>query len=1078
MLTKPISMSPDATVVHAEDGHILLTATFPTSCSLETFVDEEGVTRCYASLFMSDGQNSYRIFKDNGNEYYKEHFYPTYTKDNNSIKVTYDIDLTDETLIGACLGLSDNPVKGDYWSYYDGMNNTSTETYFRAIVNKQFNVCKLSKNSIFRWKIRVFEKNSLLQKDKYISNLKIGYGTVSSVKCADSESETSVSVSVFPHTNIYDWVLGDSPWNTKHPYNKADTDGLSNLEWYTLSMAYTIHANRTHYYSDKPVYVLNENRNRIQTVYNIINQIDDNIQNYITINGKQYPILKYRYRPFVYSTGNNIDAPGSTTDSRIYYGAGWLDSTATRRYKEELYDDYTWNLYENSIDYAVNPTKQYYSRNNWTMDQYSESAPFDSYGNPTCGYALIDTNGEIPCEEGATYTISCNYIDSDEGYFEIYSKPTVTLVEENAGYYFTDKNGEIYSGTTTNPYILTYCNIDIKAIFSQHEGVEHEYFYYKIYEYSDKGKYEIIHHSGNVYNSDIRVVYNDFLDSRQYKIVLSIVDTNQQTTERELYFKTEFPYWGDTSMIKAEYYRDHNSVVVEWSLDNSITPIVKNHSYEYVILGNETNDSAVVVDESNTIVYTQNDFGQKLNFENSTFALKFKLGTYVGNVAEVHTKDNYFKIYSERDEGSTCDNRIVVETRNKCCYGEIKRIASLDETIKALSTGESPKDRTLQWNDELVWDDSYIWVEGQNTNEDEYLVIVNSNDRVKIINLTLNEEFELFEKECVNSFISESKIELFGENTFIDLILINNSDISVMNNLKDESWTWTKDTQVMCSFNNTLNGANKVTSSNSKLVGVKVYKTIGDGIKLYKIADINNTDYTVIEDFVVGDNCKYQYHLFPIYQDVLNDKILYCNNPISSNEITLHQGVDKVFGLKEIEDNIYCVDLDNIWRIQLNLKDTGYTLNNTKTFFDTLHTYQQEYVGNMKYITKSISGLIGTVDCRSDSDEIKDNYDMLMSWNDFVTSATPKCLIDVRGIILPGNFEANPTVEYLQGSQSLASVEFNWRQKSDLDIISIYATVIPFNPVSGKIKYLKSKEPLSLVSGDDKVLLVSEGDAL
>ena len=192
----------------------------------------------------------------------------------------------------------------------------------------------------------------------------------------------------------------------------------------------------------------------------------------------------------------------------------------------------------------------------------------------------------------------------------------------------------------------------------------------------------------------------------------------------------------------------------------------------------------------------------------------------------------------------------------------------------------------------------------------------------------------------------------------------------------------------------------------------------------------------------------------------------------------LHQNTDKIFGLKKIKDNTYCVDLDNVWRIQLNLEDTGYTLNNSKTFFDTLNTYQQEYVGNMKYITKSVSGLIGAIDCNSSSGEIVDTYDMLTSWNEFATSGTPKCLVDIRGIILPGNFEANPTIEYIHGSQSLAVAKFNWRQKSDLNIINIYATVLPYNPVSGDIKYLRSRDELSLMSSDDKVLLVSEGDVL
>ena len=130
--------------------------------------------------------------------------------------------------------------------------------------------------------------------------------------------------------------------------------------------------------------------------------------------------------------------------------------------------------------------------------------------------------------------------------------------------------------------------------------------------------------------------------------------------------------------------------------------------------------------------------------------------------------------------------------------------------------------------------------------------------------------------------------------------------------------------------------------------------------------------------------------------------------------------------------------------------------------------YTQESVGKLNYITKSISGLIGMIDCNYNKDEIIDTYDMLICWNDFASSADLKCLIDSRGLILPGNFEQNPTIEYMQGHGNPAVAKFNWRQKSDLNIISIYATLLPFNPIHDTI--LGCNDNYILTSDDNKIL--------
>ena len=81
LLTKPISLYPDAVSISPTDNKITLSATYPASCSLETFTGEDGVEYCYASLLMSDGETNYKVVGDN--------FYPTVIRDKTSITVEY-----------------------------------------------------------------------------------------------------------------------------------------------------------------------------------------------------------------------------------------------------------------------------------------------------------------------------------------------------------------------------------------------------------------------------------------------------------------------------------------------------------------------------------------------------------------------------------------------------------------------------------------------------------------------------------------------------------------------------------------------------------------------------------------------------------------------------------------------------------------------------------------------------------------------------------------------------------------------------------------------------------------------------
>ena len=61
MIAKPIYSYPDATSVALTDNHLNLYATYSNNCSLETFIGDDGIEYCYATLFLIDDLGCYRI---------------------------------------------------------------------------------------------------------------------------------------------------------------------------------------------------------------------------------------------------------------------------------------------------------------------------------------------------------------------------------------------------------------------------------------------------------------------------------------------------------------------------------------------------------------------------------------------------------------------------------------------------------------------------------------------------------------------------------------------------------------------------------------------------------------------------------------------------------------------------------------------------------------------------------------------------------------------------------------------------------------------------------------------------------
>lgn len=1082
MITKPIALYPDAISISPKDDKLRLTATYPSSCTLERFIGDDGLEYCYATLFMADEFSEYKICKiglkfeneNAGEKIYKETYSPIFPRvydENNTIRLEYNLDLSDTNIGGVAF----------YCDKYDDVNGT--------IKTREFKLSELKNSLIYRWRVRIYEKNSILNSENYIAKTEIAYGTIQQANSGyyGAGDKTVTTIAIFPHINIYDYVLGQN-----YPY----TGDYEEKRYIDIKESYYVqrwiktneygsyvlckqngYDGKFAYYGKNEFGIGIDDVNKYNFVLNNVQKKDEFVKYYIKTSGENFLISQYSFLGWRYIDRYFSSYRSKECTHREYYLTGYMSSGVT--YHEEYVDEvgmYPTDTHAISNDEISNGWSPYMSggvptlKNGELTYESGHVNYCDSYGNPLTGYAMVDGNHDL--RVGSSYKIATNYIDSDEAYFEMYSTPKISIIENICSISFTDRNGSLIRATENNPYVMDYCNLDISLTINQKEGVESDSFNYRIYRKDTIGNYEEMFFSGNIYSSDLRVKYDDLLDNSEYKIAVSIFYSNNTSTTTDLYFNTKFAKSISNFAVKAEYCREHGSMIIEWSNVKSINPDISNENYEFVNLGER---KIAYVGNKNKVTYYKNDFGTLLNFDKSVVAVKFKPTELSKNIINIATNDNKYSVKMARLENvdiGDCQDAIIVTSGKKSYTYIIKNRATTEEAIQAMESGVNPTNKTIVWHNDMIWRNSYKWFNGQNTTDSDYLVIIMPDGVPIVKNLTLGIEYDMVKESIITPFFdSASKAILYGNTYFQELTIINHFEQYMIDNLLNNEWVWTEQTQLLVKFNGNFNGAALETAdSKSSLVGYKIYKKIGkEDRSVYKIADIDNNSLTVCEDFLIGANCEYQYFVYPVFSPANNEKKLSTNDPAVSDVLTLSYVPIKTVGLSKIDDNIYTVDIDNVWRFELNVEDNGYTLNNSKTFMDSLNRYNQEYVGNLNYITKDVSGLIGMIDCYSSDRGLIDTYDILTSWNNFSTSANLKCLIDSRGLILPGNFEQNPSVEYKKCSAAYASVKFNYRQKSDLDIIQVYATVLPFNPLHSNV--LQSSDDYILTSKDNMLLL-------
>lgn len=325
-----------------------------------------------------------------------------------------------------------------------------------------------------------------------------------------------------------------------------------------------------------------------------------------------------------------------------------------------------WTRYDDNARYYIKvgnnftEIKNYYyflpkhdkdaSYNGGDVTQVNKDSDLDSYGDPKFGYALIDEKFNVSV--GDTYTIYCNYIDTDQYYFDTNTPPTINLYEN-----FTSVNGEnvtreidLSDNTLLAPLSLSYSNLHITGEYLQSEGVNVSHYSFLLERRESDTKYSTVSYSNNIYSTNIDWQYDKFISGNEYRLTLSLTDSVSSTFEKIIYIKAEYNSISYPMNIKIEEYRKHNSLIVDFSELHSITANEEiDGGHQFLAYNEDTDkiDTTLTVsnnvchlDKGNSLTYDFIDGEKELSFGKSTIYTTFRIDSdYTGTIFEVTDDD-------------------------------------------------------------------------------------------------------------------------------------------------------------------------------------------------------------------------------------------------------------------------------------------------------------------------------------------------------------------------------------------------------------------------------------------------------
>ena len=364
----------------------------------------------------------------------------------------------------------------------------------------------------------------------------------------------------------------------------------------------------------------------------------------------------------------------------------------------------------------------------------------DSYGNLLYSYVIVEKQADDSFSSGDSYTLYCNYIDSDEYYFSVKKTPTILLKDRFGREIKSGMSDYVSDSNTLN---IQYSDFSIEGVYSQANGAVVNYYNFILEKRTDSQS-EIIDQTGNIYASTIRYEYNNLISGEEYTLHLQVTDTNNITTSKELNIIPNYGSLTIPQIINASYFPKNYSCIVDFGKLISISgreQIRNGYSYKYVSDDGVVNEpsidnpaNACYLHSGNTITYTGIDgvgeFDLTLPF---SVYMKVKIDSLAKKIMEISIGDKtwYLKWDKVRFVFGTTDNT-TYKSYNP--YGENldnNLNVQLEHLNEEKSNNAFEPDATIPWiwQDDLPWDDDYFWHEESIVDDNwwEIILICDSN---------------------------------------------------------------------------------------------------------------------------------------------------------------------------------------------------------------------------------------------------------------------------------------------------------------------------------------------------------------
>jgi hypothetical protein len=277
-----------------------------------------------------------------------------------------------------------------------------------------------------------------------------------------------------------------------------------------------------------------------------------------------------------------------------------------------------------------------------------------------------------------------------------------------------------------------------------------------------------------------------------------------------------------------------------------------------------------------------------------------------------------------------------------------------------------------------------------------------------------------------------NKIKLYNNQKVDYLILLDHTatqaEIDTANSSSfSPTWDSFSGMQLFCNYDNTLDSS-YITGLTSPITSYVIYREkIGEN-KLKKVAEVPNNILT-IKDYITANKTKYRWIVYPQTQDERGISL-------TSDIITTDWWNYSLTSLTEISKNVYVPD--EIWVFDLNIEPSETKSNTEITYFNTFNKYPKASVGELNYLSGSLSCLLGNIDCTTQA--YTEDIDRLIAWRKFVGSGKPCIYKDAKGSIFLVNISESSDKPMTETVEMPTTISFTYTQIGDVENISVYSS--------------------------------------